>query len=111
MGHTMSNHISHEVFEGIDFDEHRGSDSGHDVTVYSLSTCAFCRKAIDFLDSLGVSFRVLELDTIPKERKREIKRYLKERFEDLPVFPILIVDDSECLSGFAEDAWRKKVQD
>ncbi len=107
----MSNHINNDVFEGIEFEEHPGSVENHDVTVYSLSTCAFCKKAVTYLESLDVSFRVLELDTIPKERKRDIKRYLKERFEDLPVFPILIVDDKECLSGFAEDAWRKKVQD
>ena len=106
----MSKHTSHEVFDGIEFTKYEGDDCGHDLTVYSLSTCAFCRKAIDFLREEGVAFRVLELDKIPVQRKRDIKRFLKEKFEDLPVFPVLVVDDEECVAGYAEDAWRRRIE-
>ena len=82
-----------------------GSRQDHDVTVYGLSTCAFCRRAIEFLEANDVHFRYAHLDLIDVDTKRAVKRELAEQFDNIVVFPILVVDDAKAFSGFTETAW------
>ena len=107
----MANHTKHNELQDVPFVKMDGEDSGHDLTVYTLSTCAFCKKALNFLSREGVSFRYIHLDTLGVDRKQEIKEFLRSRFNDIPIFPVLIVDDEHCVSGFAEGAWRKYFRD
>lgn len=100
-------HTEHEPIKDLPFVEMEGEDSGHDITVYTLSTCAFCKRALNFLGREKVRHRYIHLDTVPVEKKQEVKRFLRERFNDITVFPVLVVDDAHCVSGFAEGAWRK----
>lgn len=82
-----------------------GERRDHEVTVYSLSTCAFCRRAIEFLKTNGVQFRYAHLDLIDVDTKRAVKRELSERFDNIVVFPILVIDDQKAYSGFTESVW------
>jgi len=86
-----------------------GARQDHDVIVYSLSTCAFCRRAIEYLKSNGVQFRYAHLDQIDLETKRSVKRELSERFDNIVVFPILVVDDQRAYSGFTESVWARAL--
>lgn len=86
-----------------------GERQDHDVTVYSLSTCAFCRRAIEFLKNNGVQFRYTHLDLIDVDTKRAVKRELSERFDNIVVFPILVVDDQKAFSGFTESVWARAL--
>jgi glutaredoxin-like protein NrdH len=86
-----------------------GERQDHDVTVFSLSTCAFCRRAIEFLKTSGVQFRYAHLDLIDVDTKRAVKRELSERFDNIVVFPILVVDDQKAFSGFTESVWARAL--
>jgi glutaredoxin len=86
-----------------------GERQDHDVTVYSLSTCAFCRRAIEFLKNNGVQFKYAHLDLIDVDTKRAVKRELSERFDNIVVFPILVVDDQKAFSGFTESVWARAL--
>lgn len=86
-----------------------GERQEHDVTVYSLSTCAFCRRAIEFLKSNGIHFKYAHLDLIDVDTKRAVKRELAERFDNIVVFPILVVDDQKAYSGFTESVWARAL--
>jgi hypothetical protein len=39
--------------------------------------------------------------------KRTVKSELKTRYASLPVFPVLIIDDTEAVSGFSEEKWKE----
>ncbi len=86
-----------------------GKRQDHDVTVFSLSTCAFCRRAIEFLKNNDVQFKFVHLDLIDVDTKRSVKRELSERFDNIVVFPILVVDDQKAYSGFTESVWARAV--
>ncbi len=86
-----------------------GNRQDHDVIVYALSTCAFCRRAIEYLKKHGVHFRYTYLDQIDVETKRAVKRELSERFDNIVVFPILVVDDQRAYSGFTETVWARAL--
>jgi glutaredoxin len=97
------------ALEQIDYNVVDGEREGPELIVFSLSTCAFCRKAMDFLKANGFGYRFVYLDQLDFDLKREAKKELKERFRNLPVFPVLVVDDSEALSGFVEERWAERL--
>jgi len=95
------------MIDKLEFTEYEGSAGTHDLTLYALSTCAFCKKAIKFLQEHDVRFRYIYLDTINPMVKRTVKSELKSRYASLPVFPVLVIDDKESVSGFSEEKWRE----
>lgn len=93
------------AIESLDFTHIEGSRQDHSVVLYALSTCAFCKKGIDFLTEAGVDFKYIYLDELDVEFKREVKKELKSRFDNLVVFPVLVVDEKRALTGFTKDQW------
>jgi glutaredoxin len=93
----------------VEYKQITGERTDHDVTVYSLSTCAFCRRAIEYLKSMNVQFRYAHLDQFDVDTKRAVKRELAERFDNIVVFPILVVDDQKAFSGFTESVWARAL--
>lgn len=93
------------AIESLDFTYVEGSRKEHDVVLYALSTCAFCKKGIDFLTKAGVDFRYIYLDKLDVDLKRQVKGELKSQFENIVVFPVLIIDGTRALTGFTKDQW------
>lgn len=105
-------HYTFSVERAIDkitFETVEGTRNDHDVVVYSLSTCAFCRRALNYLKDAGITYRFAHLDRIDVETKRTVKRELAERFDNIVVFPILVVDDQRAFSGFTESVWARAL--
>jgi len=46
------------------------------VTMYSFTTCPFCRRAKDYLDVEGIEYSVVELDELPGNEGNEIRATL-----------------------------------
>ncbi len=98
-----------KMIEKLEFTEQPGSKGDHDLTVYALSTCGFCKKAINFLSEHDIAFRYIYLDKINPMVKRTVKSELKQQYESLPVFPILVIDNERAVSGFSEKKWKDIV--
>ena len=96
--------------EAVEFEQENGSRSDLKLTLYALSTCGFCKRAIEFLKDQNLEFRYIYLDKIDVDRKREIKAGLKEKYQNLPVFPILTIRDKQAISGFREEEYRKVLE-
>lgn len=89
----------------VEFTSVDGAHRPHELTVYSLSTCAFCKRAMQFLRENSVAFRFVYLDQLDFDLKRAVKAELKERYGDIRVYPILTVDDDSALTGFVQEKW------
>ncbi len=100
----MSNPI-----DKVEFTEVPGSAEPHRLTVYALSTCAFCKKAMRYLESKGLTYRYVFLDQLDFDLKREVKQDLKSKFRNIPVFPVLTIDDHDAVSGFTEQKWADRL--
>lgn len=85
--------------------EKKGSIDTHDIVVYSLSTCGFCKKAMSFLDEKGFSYKYIHVDQLPLETKNEIKKILKEKFNENVAFPFAVINDASHLVGFIQPDW------
>jgi len=82
-----------------------GEKKDKKLRVYALSTCAFCEKAMRYLEAHGLAYEYMFMDRVPIEEKRTMKGELKEQFGNIPVFPLLVIDGQEMLSGFTEERW------
>jgi glutaredoxin len=98
-----------DAIEKVDFTEVPGSRNEHELTVYALSTCAFCKRAMKYLEDHDVTYRYVYLDQLDFDLKREVKKELKDKYENLPVFPVLTIDGSEAISGFTEEKWASRL--
>lgn len=83
-----------------------GTKKDHDITVFALSTCGFCKRAMAFLNANSVAYRYIYVDKIPLETKTEIKRILKESYHDDVAFPFATIDGTSHLVGFIEPDWK-----
>ncbi len=97
------------MIDKLDFTVEDGTIREHELTLYALSTCAFCKRAIDFLKSRDVAFRYIYLDQINPTVKASVKAELKSKYENIPVFPVLVMDDLHALSGFNEERWKTEL--
>lgn len=77
-----------------------GADKG-DLTIYTLSTCIWCKKTKAFLDSLGVGYNFVEVDLLPDEEKEAALMEIK-RFNPQCSFPTLVVNGKDCVVGYNE---------
>ena len=93
----------------IDYKTVPGTIKDRKLKLYALSTCAFCRKAMTYLEEQGYEFQYIYLDRIDFDLKREAKKELKSTYDNIPVFPILTIDDSDAISGFAEPKWAERL--
>ena len=62
--------------EFINNNQDGDDDNRVDVTMLSFTTCPFCRRAKDYLDETGISYRSLELDELPDNRGNELRASL-----------------------------------
>jgi len=83
-----------------------GTRNDHEIMVYALSTCGFCKRALAFLDAHEFSYKYLYVDLIPIDSKNAIKQELKARFNENIAFPFAVIDDKKYLIGFIEADWK-----
>ena len=80
-----------------------GSRKDHDVFLYTLSTCGWCKRLKRLLNDKDVEYRYFDVDKAGKEEKRQAIEDLKKR--NLPIgFPITIIDNEISIIGFKPEA-------
>jgi glutaredoxin len=97
------------MLDTLEYTDVPGSVSGHEIIVYALSTCGFCKRALGYLNTKGLAYRYIYMDRIPLEAKNEAKRLLKERFKVNVAFPFAVIDGDKHLVGFIEPDWAQTL--
>jgi glutaredoxin-like protein NrdH len=98
-----------DMLDTLAYTEVEGARRGRELTVYALSTCGFCKRALEFLKSNGIPFRYIYMDLIPIEQKNEAKKELAELYKEQVSFPYAVIDGKETLVGFIEADWRASL--
>ncbi len=73
-----------------------------DILLFALSTCGWCRKTKNLLDTLGVGYRYIDVDLLDGEARNEVMAEL-DRWNKAHSFPSVVIDDDRCIVGFQED--------
>ncbi len=79
-----------------------GKNKKHQVLLYALSTCAWCKRVKAFLKENGIEYEYIDVDLADEETKKKIKTDISSRGGML-AFPTTIVDNKKLICGFLKD--------
>ncbi|HOX92552.1 MAG TPA: glutaredoxin family protein [Spirochaetales bacterium] len=97
------------MLDTLEYTSVSGQKSAPSITLYSLSTCGFCKRAMAFLEANGFAYRYVHMDKLPLDTKNEAKRILKERYQADVAFPFATLGENEHLVGFIEADWKRTL--
>ncbi|HOP09437.1 MAG TPA: glutaredoxin family protein [Candidatus Methanofastidiosa archaeon] len=88
--------------------QHVGGKNMGDVLLYALSTCGWCRKTRELIESLGAEYRYVYVDLLEKEDMDEAVELIKELNPALS-FPTAVIN-GVVIVGFREEEIRKALK-
>ncbi len=86
----------------------KGTRAEHDVMLYALSTCIWCKKTKKLLDALGVEYRYYFVDQLTGAEEDEVMAQVKRHNPEC-TFPTLVIDGKRCIVGFKDPELRKAL--
>jgi glutaredoxin len=97
------------VFDYVPFNHQDGESAGKDLKLLAYSTCAFCKRAMRFLEQHGIAYDYVLVDKLDSEKKDRVKRDFQEKFGKKLTYPNLVIDGEEILTGFVRPAWKETL--
>jgi glutaredoxin len=85
-----------------------GSKQDHDLVLYALSTCGWCKKAKEFLADNDVAYRYVYVDRLEGDELDQVFAEVK-RLNPNRTFPTLVIDDEDVVMGFNESTYKDKL--
>ena len=86
----------------------QGTRDDHQVVLYALSTCVWCRRTRAFLEEQDVSFEYVYVDLL-EEPERESAKDTVRRWNARISFPTVVIDDDKCIVGFKREQIREAL--
>ncbi len=88
-----------------------GKKDDHDIKVFTISTCAWCKKVKKLLRSMDVEFRYVDIDLLEGEEKNKVREELEE-YNPKRSCPTMIIDGGdEVIIGFKEDKIKEVLEE
>lgn len=79
-----------------------GKNNKHQILVYALSTCGWCKRAKQFLKDNDVEYEYVDIDLINNDDKEKIKQDITTRGGPL-AYPTLIIDNKILMTGAPQE--------
>jgi glutaredoxin len=89
--------------------EHVDGENKGNIILYALSTCGWCRKTKEFLNSLGVEFSYVFVDLLGDQEKDEIMEDVI-KWNPRRSFPTLVINDEKCVVGYKENQIKEALE-
>ncbi|MFC1693801.1 glutaredoxin family protein [Candidatus Latescibacterota bacterium] len=87
----------------------KGKNMGH-ILMFTLSTCAWCKKTKRFLNELGIDYYYIDVDLLEGKEKRQAEREL-HTWNPLGSFPTIVINNEHTIVGYSEDEIIEKIKD
>lgn len=78
-----------------------GRKKDHAIRLYALSTCGWCRRTKELLDSQDVEYEYIHVDLCEGEERDRVRTEVKE-LNPRGSFPTVKIDD-EVIVGYDDD--------
>ncbi|MHA2368592.1 MAG: glutaredoxin family protein [Candidatus Hodarchaeales archaeon] len=82
-----------------------GSNQLHEIFMFAISTCQWCKKGKRWLNDNGYAYTYLDIDSLKLEVKEDLKSNLRKEFNTRLTFPFLIIDRANFHAGFSSSDW------
>jgi glutaredoxin len=79
-----------------------GNNKNHQVMMYAISTCAWCKMTKQFLKENNIAYEYVDVDLASEEDHEKIRNEIS-RLGGSPSYPTLIVDGKTVITGFRKD--------
>ncbi|MGV9198354.1 MAG: glutaredoxin family protein [Promethearchaeia archaeon] len=83
-----------------------GTNNRHDVIIFTLSTCQWCKKGKRWLNENDVEYQYVDVDKIQYSQKSKIIDYLRDRFNERISYPFMICDE-EPIVGYSPNKYEE----
>ncbi len=93
------------------FEEVNGENDIHDVKIFTISTCGWCKKVKKLLKELDVKYRYVDIDTIEGDKSKEIRDELKEYNPNISTPTMVIDKGEEVIIGYQKDRIKEVLED
>jgi glutaredoxin len=80
----------------------------HNVTLYALSTCGWCRKTKELLNANQIQYQYIDVDQCQGEERTEASNKVRE-LNPRGSFPTMQID-GKVVTGFDEDRIRELLE-
>jgi len=86
-----------------------GKNKKHQVLMYALSTCAWCKKTKKFLIDSSIEYEYVDVDLCSDEDHEKIRNDIIRRGGN-PSYPTIIVDDKVLITGYSPDEIKEALE-
>ena len=91
------------------FEKVKGEKDEHEIKLFTLSTCSWCKKTKKLLKSLDLEYHYCDLDQLEEEREKAREK-MKE-FNSKGNVPTIVIDDGEeVIVGYKEDKIKEALE-
>lgn len=92
----------------MDMEHVKGRHMG-DIRLYALSTCGWCAKTKELLNTLGIEYRYVFVDKLPHDEMEEALCEV-EKHNPSGSFPTLVINGEKAIVGFREAEIREALK-
>jgi glutaredoxin-like protein NrdH len=92
----------------MEFSKVSGKKNNHKVTVFTLSTCVWCKMTKQFLNDNEVEYEFVDVDLLDEKEKEKARQTITSKGGNLS-YPTVIVDDEVVITGFRKDKLREAL--
>lgn len=85
-----------------------GSRNRHHVLFFGLSTCIWCKRTRQFLESNDVAFDVIYVDLLQGREREEAVEQVR-RWNPSVSFPTLVIDGRRAIIGYRPEEMQEAL--
>jgi len=86
-----------------------GKNSRHNVLIYAISTCAWCKLTKQFLRDNNIKYDYIDVDLCVDEDREEIRNHIRSMGGSL-AYPTIIIENKTMITGFHKDELKKALE-
>ncbi len=79
------------------------------VMLYALSTCGWCKKTKELLNSLGIEYDYTDVDLLKGAEQDAVVAIIR-KYNSSGNFPTIVIDDKKCIVGYREADIREALK-
>jgi len=80
-------------------------DKKHEIFLFAISTCSWCRQAFKWLNENKFKYSYLYIDDLSLKERKSLKEQIQAIYGLPPTFPFLIIDRFHGHAGFNPQEW------
>lgn len=84
-----------------------GKDSGS-LVLYAISTCLWCKRVKELLESEGVAYSYVYVDKFEGEEGKKLDEIVRT-WNPKESFPVLVINNEKAIVGYKADEIKKAL--